>query len=80
LDVFNGWTDFVWRVFVGMSMVRLPALAGSEPLSPPDSPLKSFPWMRFVEDIEWEKRKRAGSELREGSRFNIPTQPVGGLG
>jgi len=32
-------------------MVRLPVLVGSVPLSPPDSPLKSFPWMRFVEDI-----------------------------
>ena len=32
-------------------MVRLPDLAGSVPPSPPSSPLKSFPWMRFVEDI-----------------------------
>jgi hypothetical protein len=36
-------------------MVRLPALAGSELSSPPDSPLKSFPWMRFVEDIVQEQ-------------------------
>ena len=48
-------------------MVRLPVLVGSVLLSPPDSPLKSFPWMRFVEDIvqerfvheaEWRKREK----------------------
>ena len=74
-----------------MSMVRLPALAGSESLSPPDSPLKSFPWIRFVADIVreqdggsrvthevgWKKRKGRGSEL---GGFNIPTQPPVSIG
>jgi len=50
-------------------MVRLPVLVGSEPPSPPSSPLKSFPWMRFVEDIArgWrgvkEDRKRVGRKV-----------------
>ena len=52
-----------------MLMVRLPVFVGSDPSSAPDSPLKSFPWMRFVEDIVegeawfahdfwWEKRRK----------------------
>ena len=51
-----------------MSMVRLPDFAGSEPPSPPGSPLKSFPWMRFVEDIfrGWNLRSCTG--LGEGKR------------
>ena len=49
-------------------MVRLPVLAGSEPSppSPPDSPLKSFPWMRFVEDIV--REQDGGSCARLGGR------------
>jgi hypothetical protein len=48
------------------------SLVGSEPLSPPDSPLKSFPWMRFVEDIvqEWGKREKRQEAVGK-SRFNI---------
>ena len=44
-------------------MVRLPVLVGSVPLSPPDSPLKSFPWMRFVEDIVQGWKARSHTRL-----------------
>ena len=50
-------------------MVRLPGLAGSE-LSAPTSPLKSLPWMRFVEDIARGLRTKSGErkEEKDGGR------------
>ena len=59
-------------------MVRLPGLEGSESLSPPNSPLKSFPWIRFVEDIAreadcWfvhEVRRKKGGKGQEASWEN----------
>lgn len=56
-------------------MVRLPGLVGSEPPSLLGSPLKSFPWMRFAEDIAWDPNvglcTRLGKRKEEKDRKRV---------